>query len=256
MTRNVRGKEKIGCVFDEYDKMCPKRVLKKTFDKIITIRSKTLIEQYYCFFYDDYIIKYCNLPKKKSKYNLPKEYFMVFPSASMELKKWPIERYAEIVNKIFKKTNLTLVLCGTKSDKNDNDDLVKIIDNSIPYIDLIGKTSLLEFIDIIDNAKFVITNDTSTYHIAVINQTPVAIISGAYTYDRYVSYDFTGCEEYKRPYVIVNKTDCMNCYNRCSKMNKECKIWPCLEEITVNDAWKVINKMIDDNLNIEEVKTK
>ena len=246
MTRNAKGKEKIGCVFTEYEKSCSKHIVKKTYNTIKTINEKTLIEQYYSFFYDKYNVEYCELPKKEFTGALPNNYFLVFPSASMELKKWPLDRYAEIINRIYEKTKYSLVLCGTKVDKEDCDQLQVLLDKKIPVINLIGKTNLLEFISIIEKANFVITNDTSTYHISVVNQTPVTIISGSYTYDRYVSYDFKGCSKYIKPYIAAKKMDCMNCYNKCSKIKKNDKLWPCLSAISTDDAWKVINRMIDE----------
>ena len=243
MTRNIYAKEKIGCIIDEYNKICPKHILKKTYNEIKTIKTKALIEQYYEFFYDKYTIKYCNLPKEKCSVVLPKEYYLVFPSASMELKRWPADRYAEIIKRINKKTNIPLVLCGTNVDKPAYQELLALIPN-IKTIDIIGKTSLLEFIDVITKAKFVITNDTSTYHIAVISETPVAIITGGYTYDRYVTYEFKG-NKYQKPYIIVNKMPCFNCINNCNQITKNDKLWPCLDKISVDYAWKIIAEMIE-----------
>lgn len=243
MTRNIYAKEKVGCIIDEYAKICPKHILKKTYNEIKYLKTKSLIEQYYEFFYDKYTIKYCHLPKEKCSIELPKEYYLVFPSASMELKRWPAKRYAEIIKRIHKKTNLPLVLCGTNVDKPAYEELLALIPN-IETVDIIGKTSLLEFIDIIDRAKFVITNDTSTYHIAVISETPVAIITGGYTYDRYVTYEFNG-NKYKKPYIIVNKMPCFNCINNCNQITKKDKLWPCLDKINIDYAWKIIEEMID-----------
>lgn len=247
MTRNVMGKEKIGCLMSNDSKICPKHILKRTYSNIKEIRSKSLIEQYYEFFYNKYSVKLCNLPKKKFSLKLPKKYFIVFPSASMELKKWPIEYYAEIIKRIYKKVNIPVVFCGTDSDRESFMELSSLI-GDIPYIDIISKTSMLEFIDVIDKAKFVITNDTGTYHIAYICQVPVAIVTGGYTYDRYVTYDYDGCEKYRRPYVIVHKMNCFNCGNNCSRIKKGDKLWPCLNNITVDYAWKIIDEMIDKEL--------
>lgn len=255
-TRNARGKEKIGCEFTEYEKSCSKHIIKKTYNKIKVIKEKTLIEQYYAFFYDKYKIEYCELPKKKYIGSLPSSYFMVFPSASTELKKWPLDRYAEIVDRIYRKTKFVLVLCGTKVDEDDCNKLLTLLDKKIPVVNLIGKTSLFEFIDIIQKSKFVVTNDTSTYHISVVNQTPVTIISGSYTYDRYVSYEFEGCNKYRRPYIAAKKINCFNCDNKCCKLERGDKIWPCLEAITIEDAWKVINKMIDETREEDGIKNK
>ena len=58
----------------------------------------------------------------------------------------------------------------------------------------------MEFISVIKEAQFVVTNDTSTYHIAVTNEIPVTIITGGYTYSKYVLYNFKESNRYKKPY--------------------------------------------------------
>lgn len=246
MTRIVCAKQKIGCLINSMDIVCSKHILNKTYTEKKQIKEKALIGQYYEYFYEEYKIKYYHLPKEKVKIKLPKKYYIVFPGASLELKRWSVEKYAEIVKRIYKKTKLPLLLCGTEVDRSYYEELIKLIDY-IPYINIIGQTSLLEFIDVIDKASFVITNDTSTYHIAVISETPVAIITGGYTYDRYVAYNFKGNEKYKKPYIIVDKMKCFNCQNNCTKINSGDKVWPCLNNITVDYAWKIINKMIEDS---------
>lgn len=61
---------------------------------------------------------------------LPEKYFIVFPSASLPVKQWPIERFAEITRRIYKKTGWTLVVCGTKRDAGTIDTFL----NEIPEI--------------------------------------------------------------------------------------------------------------------------
>ena len=234
-------------IIDTMEKKCPKNILKNTYDEIKILKEKTLIGQYYEFLYDKYKIVYHKQDYNIKNLELPKEYYIVFPSASTELKRWPIDRYAKIIKKIYKKTKLPILFCGTNSDIESINELKKLI-KDIPQYDYVNKTSLLEFFEVIKQSKFVITNDTSTYHIAVINEIPVAIITGGFTYDRYVEYDFKGNEKYKKPYIIVNKMDCFNCYNRCCKINSKDSIWPCLDKIAIDDAWKIIEKMIDKEL--------
>lgn len=245
MSRCFNANEKIGCIINNKKTICSKNILKKTYTHLKYLKERSLIGQYFEYFNNISNICFLEFKGTKPKVKLPKEYYIVFPSASTDLKKWPIERYAQIVRKIYKKTGLTLLICGTNADKNDCEKLCDLI-HDIPYVNIISKTSLLEFIYVINHAKFVITNDTSTYHIAVTNQVPVAIITGGYTYDRYVKYDFDGADKYKKPYIIVNEMNCFNCDNKCSKINVSDKIWPCLEAISVEHAWKIIEKMIDE----------
>ena len=222
---------------------------KKIYDKIIEIHNEkiTLIEHYYEFFNkltnNKFNISFIDLPSKEVEMDIPKEYFIIYPSASSKLKKWPIDRFAKIAQKIVDKTGLPLILCGTKVDKEDNDKLKQLVPG-IEILDFTDKTQILEFIGIIKNAKFVITNDTGIYHISVISQVPVTIVAGGYTYNRYMKYEFEN--NYKKPYVVIEKQQCFNCENRCKYTKEMNAIWPCLDKITVDQAWKVIENMIDN----------
>lgn len=161
----------------------------------------------------------------------------------MKLKRWHTERYAELAKRIYDKTKMELVLVGTSADLEAINELKEQID--VPYIDLVGKTSLHDYINVIKKASLVVTNDTSAYHIAVIEETPVAIITGGYTYAKYVEYNFKRKKEFKQPCIIVHNMKCFNCENRCPYLKNRDTNWPCLEKITVDDAWKKIEKLID-----------
>lgn len=252
MSRALIAKEKISILDETLENfMCPKWLYKSIYTKIIKVKQKNLsLIEYYAEFIrglglTNFEVKLEKINIKNFKIELPKEYYIVFPSASTLLKRWPIENYAEIINKIYKKTGLPILFCGTDNDIDSIKELKTLL-KDIPYYDIVNKTSLLEFIEVVKRAKFVITNDTSTYHIAVINQVPVTIITGGYTYDRYVKYDFKNKNKYLKPYIVTSNLKCFNCDNKCKYLKSNDKLWPCLEKVTIQDAWKKINEMIDN----------
>ena len=246
----VNAKNKITIVNEDIS-ICPNFLINKVYDEVYRFENKTVSNIEYYNIFANYLsgeeskVKFHKTKKYKIKVELPNEYYMIFPSASADIKKWDYAKYAKIIKKIYNKTKLPVVFAGTSIDLESVNEVIKLID--VPYINIIGKTDMLEFIEVVKKSKFVITNDTSTYHIALNEEVPVAIITGGYTYDRYVTYNFEGCEKYKRPYIIVNKMKCFNCNNNCDKINNEDKVWPCLESITVEYAWKIIEKMIDND---------
>ncbi len=269
MTTNVLymnaavGKEKIGLIDINVDQYCSMKKINKIYNKIIEIKEPNLsLIEYYNSFINGLTNKKIDITAgleklkiKDTKIKLPKKYFIVFPSASVNLKKWPIDRYVELAHKIYEKTKFKLVLVGTNADAEAIEEFKSKID--IPYEDFVGKTSLNDYIDIIKKSKLVITNDTSAYHIAVVEEVPVAIISGAYTYEKYVLYNFKGNDKYRKPCIIVKNKKCKNCNNRCKYLKKDDNIWPCLNEISVSYAWGKIEKLIDQNYggNYEHRKT-
>lgn len=234
-------------------KYCPKWLTQKIYSKIINIDEPnlSLIEFYSSFIrglgLTDFKVSFIKPDGIKPKIRIPSKYFIVFPSASTFLKCWPIDRYAEIAKKIYRKTGLTLLLCGTEKDRKIIEDFICLLGKEVPYENIVGKTTLLEFIDVVEQACLVITNDTSTYHIATISQVPVAIITGGYTYNRYVLYKFEREEEFRKPCQVLHKMSCFDCDNKCPFMNRKSKLWPCLEKVSTEYAWQKIEELINDS---------
>ena len=236
----------------------PTFIAKQIYTEIFFLnKPKTSLIEYYAYFLKmlglkDFYVGFESVYTGTVSIEVPDEYFIVFPSASTEMKKWPLERYAELIEKVYHEVGIPVLFCGTHSDAPEVNRLKELVD--IPFVDIVAKTSLLEFIAVIHKAKFVITNDTSTYHIALANQVPVAIITGGYTYSRYVGYQFERMEEFKKPYIVVHQMDCFDCDNRCKILSKSDQLWPCLEKITVEDAWIVVKKLINDLKGAENEK--
>lgn len=255
MSRVISAKEKITSLDITLDnRMTPLWMIKKIYTRVIRIDISNLsLIEYYNYFFNglyntSYEIELSNFDTSKVSLKIPNDYFIVFPSASTSMKKWPLDNYAQLIKDIYNKTKLKVMFCGTGSDVNDVDYILTLLDKT-PSYNFINKTSLIEFIYLIQNARFVITNDTSTYHIAVTNQIPVTLISGGYTYDRYAKYNFKNDNKYKKPYLVIKKKKCFNCDNKCKYLKKSDKIWPCLKEIDYNYAKEIVNKMIDENYN-------
>lgn len=252
LSRAICSDEKIGIINHGRTVKCPEKIYKKVYTKILELNAPEmhLIDHYFEFFNLlgdlNKETEFVNLPDEPLKEKIDGEYFIVYPSASTEYKRWPIERFAEITKRIFKKTGIKLIVCGTGVDRQVNNELIDLVKEEVEYIDLTEKTSILEYINLIKGAKFVITNDTGIYHVAVVSEVPVCITAGAYTYNRYLTYNFKGKEKYKRPYVACTKMECSDCDNRCIKSNELNKTWPCLDGVTVEVAWEQISKMLDE----------
>ena len=242
--------EKISIINKTYS-ICPKFFQKKIYTKLIEINDKKITNiEYYHHLANELLnikddnIKFHKIKEIKLNIELPKEYYIVYPSASLDKKKWEYEKYAELIERIYAKTKLPVVFCGTNSDIKDVEEVTKNIKIE-KYINILGKTSVLEFIEVIRRAKFVITNDTGAYHIALGLEVPVSIITGGYTYDGFVTYNFKN-NPYKKPYIITDKRECFNCNSNCKYIEKGQEKWPCLHAVTVDYAWKIVEQMIDD----------
>jgi ADP-heptose:LPS heptosyltransferase len=107
-----------------------------------------------------------------------------FIGASAKSKRWIAQRWIELINLIKKERSYNIFIAGGNADIAIAGKIAALtgINN------IAGKTSLNEIINLIANAKAVITNDTMAEHVSVACNTPVIIIANGNNYYRFTDY--------------------------------------------------------------------
>jgi ADP-heptose:LPS heptosyltransferase len=104
-------------------------------------------------------------------------YILLSPWTSCQARNYDPERFAIAAHQLSEKTGWTVVVTGVDKDRPYAASVFDILGNCA--IDLIGTTSLPELVSLIANAQLVLTNNTSTMHIADATQTPnIVLYSG------------------------------------------------------------------------------
>ena len=240
--------EKIGVLSPSEKKIqCPKWIQNRVYDRVIQIEQKNLhrIQYYACVWEKLGNIKCTAHPatfrRIKLKWELPENYFIVFPSASLPVKQWPLERFAEITRKIYAKTGYVLVVCGTEHDAVSMERFLAEIPE-IPKYNLLGKTNVQELIEVVGRTRLLVTNDTSIYHIGVAQKRKVCVVTGRYVFDMFINYKYAE-QGYPDPAIVCHEGECCNCNNHCIYKVKE--VYPCVNENTVDDVWKAVEKLLE-----------
>ena len=117
---------------------------------------------------------------QKLKIDVSKPSLAICPGAEFgPAKKWPSNYYAEVCNEfLFKDWNVLVfgsindVLTGSKIESSINHQY------SEGFFNLVGKTSLLDAIDLISYCKKAVTNDSGLMHIAAAVGTPLVALYG------------------------------------------------------------------------------
>jgi len=94
-------------------------------------------------------------------------------------KRWPSNYYAEVCNEYLSRSWNILVF-GSNNDEKIGNNIQKGIDKDLSdqFFNLIGKTSLIDVIDLLSHCKKVVTNDSGLMHIAAAVDTPLVAVYG------------------------------------------------------------------------------
>lgn len=127
------------------------------------------------------------LPKNNLNFN---NYMVVFPGASAGSKRWGPNKFAKIIENITIQKKLKVVIAGSKSDQKFSKKIWKHLPNNSDVIDYCGQTNLLELISLINEAKILISNDTSAAHMGACLGTHSIILANGNHYGRFLPYNF------------------------------------------------------------------
>jgi ADP-heptose:LPS heptosyltransferase len=175
------------------------------------------------------------------------EYVVLFIGASTYRKYWKMDNYTKIIQHL---STPSIVLCGGKNDLPVPDTMMKVWSQEKKIINLIGKTNLMDLFSLIREAKYIVTNDTSASHITVAVKTPSVCLLGGGHFGRFHPYQVEYLSEEDKKYlpkVVYYQMDCFNCNIHCKYIKDKYTIWPCIDNITVEQVLEKIQEIEKEN---------
>jgi lipopolysaccharide heptosyltransferase I len=121
----------------------------------------------------------------------PSKYAVIIPSAARREKLWPIERFAQMADKIADKFGLSIVAIGSEAERPYVGRLAASAKARIA--NLAGKTTLRELTALLKGAALVVGNDTGPGHIAAALGVPLVMIFGPVNPARLCPYNRPEC---------------------------------------------------------------
>ncbi|HEY9663159.1 MAG TPA: glycosyltransferase family 9 protein, partial [Allocoleopsis sp.] len=104
----------------------------------------------------------------------PGSYLLLNPWTTCQSRNYAPDRFASAARQLSEITGWMVVVTGMEKDRQRSQALLEQLGDCA--IDLIGKTSLTELVALIAEAKLILTNNTSTMHIAEAMQTPQVVL--------------------------------------------------------------------------------
>ena len=129
------------------------------------------------------------LPEVNQKFNIPDNYFVVFPGSRSNKRIWSAENFAITSNYLYDHYKFTAILAGASSDSQYGAAFENRYQHSI--INLIGITTLPETLALLKGAKCILSVDTGSIHLAAsVNCLSFGIFNGS-QYGRFSPYPNT-----------------------------------------------------------------
>lgn len=174
-----------------------------------------------------------------NKFNLKNNNFIIIaPGSSSVVKNWPTENYITLVN-LLSKFSIDIITLGSAKEI----DICNLFDKKTNIINLCAKTTLTEMCELIANSKMVISNDTSSIHIATFFNVPSVCINWGAGLGRFLPYP-NDVEIGYKPIIVENYKYCTDCFNTCTKPTKNnCAF--CIDQISTNDVLQVVEKLLN-----------
>ncbi len=111
----------------------------------------------------------------------------MFIGASANFRKWSVENFVELGRYLKDNYRYEIVVCGGTGDIVDAQNFKQLADYN--YVDMVGKTSLIELLHLIYNGNLMIANETSAPHFAVaLEMTNIFVISNGNHFGRFTPY--------------------------------------------------------------------
>jgi ADP-heptose:LPS heptosyltransferase len=156
-----------------------------------------------------------------------KRLILVNPNASklISIRKWPLDRYAELVRRLLEDPQNACAITGVASEWEDAKFIADRV-NSDRLINLTGKTTLEELIGVFNIADLLVTNDSGPAHFAALTDIDVIVFFGPETPALYKPLT-------DRATVLYAGFACSPCVSAFNQRRSVCTNNRCLQDISV-----------------------
>ena len=158
-----------------------------------------------------------------------KRLVVVNPNASqlIPIRRWPIEAYSELVGALLGDPGVACVLTGTAAEESDARFIVSRVESD-RLVNLAGKTTIRELLDLYNVADLLVTNDSGPAQLAALTRIHILVFFGPETPALYQPL-----AEPERCTVMYAHYACSPCVSAFNQRTTVCDDNQCLKTIDV-----------------------
>jgi lipopolysaccharide heptosyltransferase II len=161
------------------------------------------------------------------------------PGMDLTAKRWPAERYRELIQRLVREQHVNVLLIGGSSDIELNEQVMSGLDVPEGSVrNVAGKTSFGETAALLESCALFIGNDSSPMHLAAAVHIPVIAIFGPTSPEEYGPYPLDDPQHvaiWRHPtgqpcFFLGKMQPCANC--------------TCMQAVSVNDVWQAVQRLL------------
>ena len=159
-----------------------------------------------------------------------KRLIVINPNASqlIPIRRWPLESYAELVARFVTDPGTACVLTGAAAEQPDTRFIADRV-RSDRIVDLAGKTSVRDLLDLYNVADLLVTNDSGPAQLAALTDVDILVFFGPETPALY-----RPIADPDRCHVMYSHYACSPCVTAFNQRRTECTDNVCLKSIGVS----------------------
>jgi lipopolysaccharide heptosyltransferase I len=155
------------------------------------------------------------------------------PSTRWETKKWFVERFAALADRLADKLKACVIAVGGPSEREETPKIQSRMHSRL--IDLAGRTSLLELAALLRRADLMVTCDSGPMHLAAAVETPVVALFGP--------TDPVRTGPFGPGHRVIQKgLECAGCLERTCPDNGRA----CMEAISVEEVFEAVSGLLSE----------
>jgi ADP-heptose:LPS heptosyltransferase len=167
-----------------------------------------------------------------------KKLIIVNPNASklISIRKWPLENYAGLVKNLLQDEHVFVVLTGTTSEKAEADYICNQVQDP-RVLNLAGKTTLTDLVDLFNLGSLLVTNDSGPAHFASLTDIHIVVFFGPETPKLYKPLS-------ERCTVIYTNFACSPCVSSFNQKSSPCNDNLCLQSIGIEQVYRTVREIL------------
>ena len=169
-------------------------------------------------------------------------YAVLNPGSNEPGRRWPLSGYVAVAKRLLD-LGYRVVFVGRPGERGD-DRAIDEIANEEGVIDLTGRTSLAQLLDLMNHAALVLSNDSGPAHLSIALASPTVVIVGGGHFGSFVPYPREIAPQNVR--FVYQEMECYHCFWSCHKRADKYQLFPCIGAIGEDRVWSACEALLGE----------